>query len=338
MIILVAKYIKLKQEDNETALARFGKDVFLGFMRTEKILSSKYMYDTEGSKIYEEIMDLDDYYLVDAEYSSLNNAKAELSKVFRGRKINLIELGAGNGYKTKILLKQFIQDNIDLQYTPVDISEGAMIELTESLNKDFPDLKTTGIVGDYFDAIEHLQTNRDPNMTHIILFLGSNIGNFDFDDAVDFIFSLWRSLQIADFVFMGFDLRKDIDQMINAYNDKNKVTERFNLNVLTRINKELGGDFEISKFKHYEPYNVKTGAMESYLISLEDQTVNITKLDRAFHFNKWEPIFMEHSYKYSIDDIVNLASITGFRVEGFFYDDNKYFVNSLWCVKPKEDL
>ncbi|MFV2015967.1 MAG: L-histidine N(alpha)-methyltransferase, partial [Candidatus Heimdallarchaeota archaeon] len=118
VIILRAKYIKLEQEDEETARARFAKDVFLAFMRTEKILSSKYMYDSEGSKIYEEIMEVEEYYLVNAEYSSLNNAKKELSKLFCNMKINLIELGAGNGYKTKILLKQFIHDNIDLQYTP----------------------------------------------------------------------------------------------------------------------------------------------------------------------------------------------------------------------------
>ncbi|MFV2014051.1 MAG: L-histidine N(alpha)-methyltransferase, partial [Candidatus Heimdallarchaeota archaeon] len=208
----------------------------------------------------------------------------------------------------------------------------------ESLDNEFPDLKTMGIVGEYFDAMEYLQANRNPHITHIILFLGSNIGNFDFDDAVDFIFSLWRSLQIRDFVFMGFDLRKNIDQMIAAYNDKKGITSRFNLNVLTRINNELGGEFDISKFKHYEPYNVRTGAMESYLISLEDQDVYIAKLDRSFHFRKWEPIFMEHSYKYSIEDITNLAKITGFRVEGFYYDDQKYFLNSLWCVKPKEDI
>ncbi|MHA2028633.1 MAG: L-histidine N(alpha)-methyltransferase [Candidatus Kariarchaeaceae archaeon] len=335
---MVANYIKLKQEDEETALARFAKDIFLGFMRSEKVIPSKYMYDTEGSKIYEEIMKLDDYYLVKAEYSSLSNSKEELCKVCSGKKLNLIELGAGNGYKTRILINQLLEFNIDLQYTPVDISEGAMIELVDTLSKEIPNLKTTGIVGEYFDAMEYLQDNREEGVTNLVLFLGSNIGNFDFDDAVDFIFSLWRSLQIGDFVLMGFDLRKNIEQMINAYNDKQGVTGRFNINVLTRINRELGGEFEINKFQHYEPYNVRTGAMESYLISLEDQDVYISKFDRSFHFKKWEPIFMEHSYKYSIDDIVNLAKITSFRVEGFYYDDKKYFVNSLWCVKPKEEI
>ena len=336
--IMVAKYIKLQHEDEETASARFAKDIFLGFMRTQKILRSKYMYDTIGSRIYEEIMELDEYYLVKAEYNSLENSKQQLAELFSTKKVNLIELGAGNGYKTKILLKSMMEKNIDLRYTPVDISEGAMSELIDSLNTEFPTLKAEGLVADYFDALEYLEGHREPDVHNVVLFLGSNIGNFDFDDAVDFIFSLWRSLQIGDFVFMGFDLRKDIDTMIAAYNDKKGVTSRFNLNVLERINRELGGDFDISKFRHYEPYNVNTGAMESYLISLEDQVVNIKKIDRAFHFKKWEPIFMEHSYKYSKEDIVNLASITGFRVEGFFYDDNEYFVNSLWCVKPKDQI
>lgn len=332
-----SSYIKLHQEDKETSFARFSKDVFLGLMRTQKTLSSKYMYDEKGSQIYEKIMDLKEYYLVDAEYDCLEMSKQTLSKHLMDMPFNLIELGAGNGYKTKILIKHFLNEKIPFTYIPVDISEGAMRDLIESLNEEFPELETRGIVGDYFDALQYLESNRSGNWRNLILFLGSNIGNFTFDDAVDFIFSLWRSLKLYDFVLIGFDLRKDLKVMLDAYNDSKNVTAEFNLNVLERINRELGGDFDLSKFVHYEPYNVQTGAMESYLLSTEVQEVYISKFGRSFTFKKWEPIFMEHSYKYSIDDIKNLASITGFRVEELFYDSQNRFVDALWSVKPNTE-
>jgi dimethylhistidine N-methyltransferase len=296
------------------------------------------MYDTKGSKLYEKIMKLEEYYLVNADFNSLTHAKKELSNVLGKTKFNLIELGAGNAYKTKILLDQFLSDNLDFVYTPVDISEPAMKQLVSSLNTDFPKLTAHGLVADYFDALNYVEDHREKesDIRNVILFLGSNIGNFSFEDAVDFIFSLWRALKHDDYVLIGFDLRKDIDLMIEAYNDNEGITSAFNLNVLERINRELGGHFDISKFKHYEPYNVKTGAMESYLISLEDQEVYIEKFDRSFQFEQWEPIFMEHSYKYSVDDIINLAKITGFTVENMFYDEKKFFINSLWSVKSTE--
>ncbi|MHA2169889.1 MAG: L-histidine N(alpha)-methyltransferase [Candidatus Kariarchaeaceae archaeon] len=335
---MVSEYTILHQENHETSQARFAKDVFLGLMRTQKVLSSKYMYDTEGSKLYEKIMNLEEYYLVNAEFNTLTHAKRELSYVLGKGKFNLIELGAGNAYKTKILLEQFLSDNLDFTYTPIDISEPAMKRLVASLNTDFPKLTAHGLVADYFDALNYLEDQREneKNIRNVILFLGSNIGNFSFEDAVDFIFSLWRSLKYKDYVLIGFDLRKDIDLMIEAYNDKDGITSTFNLNVLERINRELGGQFDITKFKHYEPYNVRTGAMESYLISLEDQEIYIEKFDRTFQFKKWEPIFMEHSYKYSVEDIRNLAKITGFTVENMFYDEKRYFINSLWCVKSPD--
>ena len=330
-------YRKLAQEDADMVLARFAKDVFLGLMRTQKVLQSKYMYDEHGSEIYEKIMELPDYYLVNAEYNVLDHAKDELSRILKETKFNLIELGAGNGYKTKILLKQFVKDDLDFTYVPIDISEGAMKELVDTLNEELPQLKTRGMVADYFDALEELRTHGDTSRKNLILFLGSNIGNFSFEDATAFIFSLWRSLKQHDLLLMGFDLRKDIEIMVDAYNDSQGVTRDFNLNLLRRINRELGANFDLAKFRHYEPYNVQTGAMESYLISMEDQEVYIKRFDKIFSFKKWEPIFMEHSYKYTVEDIVNLASITGFMVERHFYDDQKLFVDSLWCVNRKDE-
>lgn len=327
-----ASYQKLLEIDEQTERARFAKDVFLGLMRTQKVLQSKYMYDTNGSKIYEEIMDLKEYYLVESEYDCLDLAKEELSKEFASTPINLIELGSGNAYKTKLLIKQFVEDGLDFTYIPVDISEGAMKDLISDMEQEFPNVEVKGYVADYFDALEHLHLHTDKSRKNVVLFLGSNIGNFTFEEATDFIFSLWRSLNAEDMVLMGFDLRKSFDIMIPAYNDPQGVTKRFNLNLLERINRELGGQFDLSKWEHYEPYDVHEGSMKSYLISLEDQEVRIQRFNKAFHFRQWEPIYIEQSYKYTAADIKNLASITGFKVEKMFSDSKNYYVNSLWCV------
>lgn len=290
------------------------------------------MYDKAGSELYERIMDLDEYYLVASEFSSLENSKKQISEMLKSLPFNLIELGAGNGAKTKVLLKQLMEDKRKFTYIPVDISEDAMQGLVDALNLEIPGLDTKGLVADYFDALDKIKQQKN-GKHNLVLFLGSNIGNFNFQDAVNFIFSLWSSLNYGDFVLIGFDLRKDIDQMVAAYNDSHGVTAKFNLNLLERINRDLGGNFDVTKFKHYEPYNIKTGAMESYLISLEDQDVYIENLEKTFHFERWEPIFVEHSFKYTLADVEKLANITGFRIENHFYDDKNWFLDSLWCVK-----
>jgi L-histidine Nalpha-methyltransferase len=329
------KYEKLLQVDYETESARFAKDVFLGLMRTRKMIPSKYLYDDIGSEIYEEIMNIPEYYLVSSEYNCLNLAKEDLCKILSDSKVNLIELGSGNGYKTKILLKQFVKDNLDFTYIPVDISEGAMNSLIKDINEEFPTVSVRGYVADYFDALAHLYQTQENSRKNLVLFLGSSIGNFTFEEATDFIFSLWRTLKTGDMVLMGFDIRKDISTMLPAYNDSNGITQKFNLNLLNRMNRELDANFDVSKWEHYEPYDVYEGSMKSYIIATEEQDVYIKRFNKKFHFKKWEPIYIEQSYKYTVEDIENLASITGFKVDSMYFDEKKYFANSLWTVYKK---
>jgi len=188
-------YRKLAQEEPNLVLARFAKDVFLGLLRTRKVLSSKYMYDLRGSNLYEEIMRLPEYYLVESEYNCLLHAKNELAELLSEKSFNLIELGPGNGYKTKILLEYFLKENLDFTYIPVDISENAMKGLIGNLNEEFPQLKTEGLVADYFDALEEIR-GQNENVQNVVLFLGSNIGNFSFDNAVDFIFTEFILIEV----------------------------------------------------------------------------------------------------------------------------------------------
>jgi len=275
-------------------------------------------------------MELPEYYLVRSEYEILEAHKLAISDILQGEEFNLIELGAGNGYKTKILLDQFIGSNLKFEYIPIDISELAVKDLTESIEDWFPDLKTQGIVADYFDAIKWLSTRNQKR--NCILFLGSNIGNFLYDEAVEFLFSLWTTLNNGDYLIIGFDLRKDLKLMLDAYNDSQGVTIRFNLNLLNRMNKELGAEFEISKFRHYQPYDVYTGAITSYLISMDEQDIYFEKFNRKVHFKKWEAIRVEQSFKYTEEDIKTLAKCTGFKIINQFYDSKRYFVDSIWQV------
>jgi dimethylhistidine N-methyltransferase len=320
-------------EEEISSIEEFARDTFLGFNKTPKQISSKYLYDTIGSKIYEKIMELPEYYLVNAEFEILHKYKATFANFVGDMKINLVELGAGNGYKTNIILEEFLK-KIAFEYVPIDISESAMKSLILSLNKKFPKLQTNGIVADYFDSMKYLK--KQSSKCNFVMFLGSNIGNFLYPQAMEFLYRLWNVLHDGDYLLIGFDLRKELNTMVNAYNDSQGVTADFNYNVLHRMNRELGANFNVSKFKHYEPYDVFTGAMTSYLLSMEDQEVFIKKLKRSFSFKKWEPIHIEQSYKYTEQDIDDLASTSGFKVIDKFYDSNHYFCNALWqCQKPK---
>jgi len=326
------KIISHKDLDkNEINTQQFANDVLLGLSEKNKILSPKYFYDDEGSKLFEKIMDLPEYYLTNMERDIFLKEKEKIAAVLGGQKFNLIELGAGDGRKTHILIEEFLKQNLQFNYVPVDISESAMKGLIESVCHRFPELEAQGLVADYFDGIRWL-TGKNNNK-NVVFFLGSNLGNFSYSESRVFIHSLWNSLNEGDLLFIGFDLKKDIDVMLDAYNDKEGITARFNLNLLTRINRELGGQFDITKFRHFETYDVFSGAMESYLVSLEKQEIFIKELGKCFSFNAWEPIHTEYSYKYLLSDITSLASDTGFEIVKNYFDEKYWFVDSLWKVK-----
>ena len=205
-------------EEEISIVDEFAKDTFLGFNKTPKSINSRYLYDSAGSKIYEQIMELPEYYLVKSELEILEKYKTVFAEfIGPDMEINLVELGAGNGYKTALLLEAFLKKSINFEFVPVDISESAMKELCSLLNKKFPNLQTNGLVADYFDSMKYLK--KQSTKTNFVLFLGSNIGNFLYDQAMEFLYQLWNVLHEGDYLLLGFDLRKDLDKMIKAYND-----------------------------------------------------------------------------------------------------------------------
>jgi L-histidine Nalpha-methyltransferase len=311
-------------------LTQFAEDVLRGLSSTPKYLSSKYFYDDEGSRLFQEIMKLPEYYLTGCESEIFSQQGDAIYRAFANGDdaFDLIELGAGDGTKTALLIGQFLKHDADISYSPIDISQEALDALTEKFEREFPALKMSAMNGDYFKILQSLKNGG--GRRKVLLFLGSNIGNFSRDQAIDFFRQLRGVMNDDDLLFVGFDLQKDPHVIAAAYDDPQGVTARFNLNLLTRINRELGGDFDIDKFIHYANYRPTEGAARSFLISRNKQTVEISALGRSFDFDQWEPVFMEISQKYSLAAIESLARESGFAVKHDFFDSRRYYCDSLW--------
>ncbi|MBC8154992.1 MAG: L-histidine N(alpha)-methyltransferase [Bacteroidetes bacterium] len=310
-------------------VADLAENVRTGLIQTPKRLSSRFLYDAEGSRLFQEIMHVPEYYLTRSEYEILDKYKADLLLLF-GRKIpfDLIELGAGDGLKTKVLLRHFLDQNISFSYVPIDISVDVLNDLTAGLQRTFPDLSVEPQHDDYFNALERLAVDSDRRK--VVLFLGSNIGNFTPTEAIDFYRQLADRLRPGDLMLTGFDLQKDPAVIQAAYSDKQGVTRAFNLNLLRRINRELDADFDLDAFDHYESYNPENGEARSYLVSHRKQTVQIRALAMTVDFQNAEVIHTEISRKFSKADIFGLADATGFSVAGWFADRKDYFADVIF--------
>ncbi len=316
--------------EQQILLSELVTDTLRGLSANPKFLLSKYFYDDIGSSIFQDIMCMPEYYLTDCEHEIFTTHKKEITDAFIKDALHfeLVELGSGDGLKTKILLNAMVSRSSGLKYIPIDISPKANIELVESLAREIPSLKVNAQTGDFFSVIKQL--NGHSALRKVILFLGSNIGNFEDAELNLFLSQLSEFAHRGDKVMIGFDLKKSPDIIMNAYNDPHGHTRRFNLNHLARLNRELGADFDISNFEHHTDYNPQTGAVKSFLVSTKNQTVHIESLAENFRFNQWETIYMELSRKFDLKTIETLAATHGFRVEQNFTDSRNYFADSLW--------
>ncbi len=318
------KDIVLETENNE-----FAADVINGLSQIPKRLSSKYFYDAKGDELFQQIMKLDEYYLTRTEFEIFKSQKEQiLQKIKESGAFDLYELGAGDGYKTKILLKHFLEEGIDFEYAPIDISGNVLEQLTDSLKDELPDLKVRPLEGDYFKMLSGIEGENFPHK--VVMFLGSNIGNFTSETAYKFLKELRNSLNPEDFFFIGVDLKKDPNKILRAYDDSKGITKAFNLNLLERINNTFDGDFNVEQFQHYPYYDPATGECRSYLISKVDQRVTLDAIGKSFQFKAWEAIHMEISKKYDLEELEKLAAAAGFDVIHHFTDKDNYFVDSLW--------
>jgi len=306
----------------------FAEDVRQGLTNAPKYLLSRYFYDAAGDKLFQKIMNLPEYYLTRCELEIFQKQGDAILRQVGDTPFDLIELGAGDGLKTQVLLQHFLSQPTDFRYLPVDISGNALEQLQKTLQEQWPELPVTPVEGEYFSALQDI--DRLSDRRKLVLFLGSNIGNMHQEQAADFLRQLRRRMHSGDGLLVGFDLKKDPEIILAAYNDHQGVTREFNLNLLRRINRELGADFDLTAFRHWPSYNPLSGDMKSYLVSEKQQTVCIEALELEIPFRKWEAIDMELSKKYDRNEIAWLAEYAGFEVEQWFFDEKEYFTDVLF--------
>jgi dimethylhistidine N-methyltransferase len=320
---------------NGGAIEQFSLDVLTGLSAHPKYIPAKYFYDDRGSYIFQQITGLREYYLTGAELEILGHLAAFLPEHIKEDRIDIIELGPGDGSKSRLLIESFLNSGCEVCFYPIDISAKALDLLCANL-MGLRDLTIHGVTADYFDGLRYAR-ERSSNR-QLVLFLGSNIGNFDRSQRQAFLRRVWKSLNSGDRLIVGFDLKKDVPTLTRAYNDDAGLTRAFNLNVLHRINRELGGNFAVGEFEHFGIYNPVLGAMESYLLPRRPQSVYIAELERRFHFDAYEPLHLEYSFKFHEQDIDDLAACTGFELERNFVDAAGYFLDSVWARKRPQRL
>lgn len=304
----------------------FEKDVISGLSAYPKHLSSKFIYDKQGDKLFQDIMAMPEYYLTDCEFNILQHQSANIAEKFNLKKgFDLIELGAGDGKKTKLLLKHLSDIEANFTYLPVDISQNVLDELGNALENELPKVKVELLQGSYFEVLNQLSSYNQRQK--IILVLGSNIGNLMHKDAIDFLMKIQENMASEDLLFMGFDQKKHPQTILDAYNDPNGITEAFNKNLLARMNRELAADFDLDKFFHWETYDPETGTAKSFLVSEKKQEVRIEKLDLDINFKAWESIHTEISQKYDDETVEWLASKANLSIDRVFESESGYYKN-----------
>ena len=319
--------------ENLTLLSDLANDTLIGLSSKSKYLLSKYFYDDTGSSIFQDIMKMPEYYLTGCEYEIFNTHKDQIVEEFikDDPVFNLFELGSGDGLKTKILLNLLVVRALSLRYIPIDISAKTNNDLEKSLARELPTLKVKAETGDFFRVIKRL--NDYSGKKKVILFLGSNIGNFQDEELNNFLSHLSEFTNADDIVMIGFDLKKTPEIILAAYNDRSGHTRRFNMNYLARLNRELGADFNLDNFDQQSVYNPQSGKVKSFLVSKKEQSVHIEALGKTFRFARWEAVLMEVSRKFSLETIENYAATNGFRVVKHFRDRKNWFTDSLWIKK-----
>lgn len=308
----------------------FYREVLEGLDRPPRQLPSKYFYDATGDRLFQQIMDCPEYYLTRCEMEIMTRQTDALVQVItKGTEpFQLIELGAGDGQKTIHLLKALVNSGARFTYRPIDISANTIDHLNSTLPSQVPGLELAGLNGEYLPMLE-LAASQSVHRK-ILLFLGANIGNLTITAARDFCIQLRKLLLPGDKIIIGFDLKKAPWVIRSAYDDAAGFTRKFNLNLLTRINRELGADFDTQAFRHYCSYDPQSGACKSYLVTLKEMTVHFP--DRNIYFEKDEFIWTEISLKYSLAQIDELAETTGFQITDSFFDSHRYFTDSVWTA------
>ena len=306
----------------------FARHVLEGLSASQKRLSSRYFYDDNGDRLFQAIMASPEYYLTNSELEILREQGDDIARrLVEDGPCEFIELGSGDGQKVGYLLDALHRHSDGWVYRPVDISDHSLELLKSNLVPSRPWLNIDPIHGNYFEVLQALEPVA---CRRVMMFLGSNLGNFGEQGSIDFLRLVRASMSPGDMLLIGLDLKKDPDVILAAYNDASGHTRDFNLNLLTRINRELGGNFDPDRFEHQPEYDPGSGAARSYLVSQQAHTVLIGALDREFQFEVGERMFMEISQKYDQAIIEQFCKASGFEPTSAFYDERRWFTDQVW--------
>jgi len=306
----------------ERHLASFAEEVEAGLSGKPKSLPCRFLYDATGSLLFEEICDLPEYYLTRAERQILERRAESIAARFDEPPV-LVELGSGSSAKTRVLIDAFVRAHGELRYVPIDISPSILETSARELLDHYDDLEVRAVASEYEEGLRHLR--RENGRAKVIAWLGSTIGNLDREEARAFVGEVREAMHRDDRMLLGVDLRKACGELVPAYDDAQGVTARFSLNLLERINRELGGRFDVSQFRHQADYHEREGRVAIHLVSEVRQRVEIDALGLAVDFDAGEGIHIEDSYKYSVGEIRGLAEEAGLAVEATWLDDDGRF-------------
>jgi L-histidine Nalpha-methyltransferase len=311
------------------AYTSLGAEVFRGLTTRPRTLSPWLFYDQEGSQLFEQITELDEYYLTRTERGIFRASAGEIIAAASTptphgleRELTVIELGAGTATKTGLLLDAAVRRQQAVTYHAIDVSESALQEAQRNLTAAIPGITFQSRVGDYTEGLGEIPAD---GTRRLVLYIGSSLGNFEPADARQLLRNLRKQLAPGDMLLLGIDLVKDIPTLVAAYDDASGVTAAFNRNVLARINRELGADFDLMKFRHKVRWNGEHSRIEMHLESLMAHDVSIGALDLSVAFRRGETIHTENSYKYTIQGAQHLLAQTGFTVVEDWTDAHRWF-------------
>ncbi len=304
-------------------LPSFAEDVAAGLGSSPKRLNSKYFYDAVGSALFDAITQLPEYYLTRAETAILREWGWEIVRAL-GNPVEFIELGSGSAAKTRILIEETLRVQRALRYSPIDISADALLASAGSLVESYPELRVCGYAADYFSILDTPHLRRSDQKV-LFMFMGSNIGNYEPKEAAALLARIAALLKPGDGLLLGADLKKDERDLRLAYDDAAGVTAAFNKNLLVRINRELGANFDAGRFEHVVEYDEKSGGLHSYLQADSAQDVALAHTGAQIHFEKGERIHTESAYKYSLDGIGEMARASGMNVARTWQDEARRF-------------
>jgi L-histidine N-alpha-methyltransferase len=323
--------LRVREVESNAFVASLAEDVRRGLTSSPKFLYPKYFYDALGSKLFEAICELPEYYVTRAETEIFVDHAGEIAAALAGPPVRLVELGSGEGRKTRLLIEAVLERQGGLEYLPIDISRTAVEESGEKLLLSYPELRIDAWVGEFIPTLQALAKSSPavPGARTLALFLGSTLGNLDPAERVGLLASVRAVLRPGDGFLVGVDLRKPESVLVPAYDDPLGVTAAFNLNLLKRINRELDGDFDLASFRHRARWDGELSRIEMHLESLRAQTVSVRGLGLEVPFAAGETIHTESSYKFESGQIAQLAAETGFRLERVWTDGERRFGSHL---------